>query len=134
MTAHILWIDSESAQIFKLAEDGVKKHQIKKVVHDHHTTPKKDQHGHPGEDLYFHDICAQLKDADRVLVMGPGQAKDRLKSYIHKHHASDLGTKVVGFETSNHPTENQILAEGRSFFKKYDLFHDSLGTSTSTRS
>jgi hypothetical protein len=51
------------------------------------------------------------------LITGPGSAKTELSSYIQRTHP-DLARRISGIETVDHPTDAQLLAHARSFFKK----------------
>lgn len=123
MSHYVIWIDSEKALIFNLTTKGVIKSRLNKKIIDHHTHDKHHNHGDPATDHFFHDLGGVLKDAKEILLLGPGLAKTHLKTYWEKHHQETLAKKIVGIENSDHPTENQILATARSFFQKYDLFH-----------
>jgi stalled ribosome rescue protein Dom34 len=87
-------------------------------MHHRHTDPKK----HKDSDKMFHEIATHLNGATEILVMGPGQAKDHIVSHLKNHHHEQLAKKVVGVETVDHPTDNQILDHARRFFKKIDVF------------
>ena len=41
------------------------------------------------------------------------------KHYVDKHRAG-LGKQIVGYETVDHPSENQLVALARKYFLKYD--------------
>lgn len=123
MSQTVLWMDSEKAHIFKLKVTGIEKSQVKKVVHDHHTHDKHSHHADPTLEHFFHELALALKDADELLILGPGLGKNHFKNHLEKHHHGDLAKKVVGIENSDHPTDNQILATARKFFTTYNLFN-----------
>ncbi len=52
-------------------------------------------------------------------MVGPAKAKLELIRYLHKH-AHALGTKVVGVETVDHPTDGQLVAYARTYFVAAD--------------
>jgi hypothetical protein len=54
------------------------------------------------------------EDADKILIMGPGEAKLELKKEIEKSKA--LIPKIVGVHTSDKMTNNQIAAKVKSYF------------------
>ena len=123
MTDYVIWLDSEKAHIFALRTSGVEKTHIEKRTADHHTHSKRDN-PQQGEDHFFHQVAGMIKDADKVLLMGPGLAKNHFKTHLEKHHHGALAKKIVGVENCDHPTDHQVLADSRKFFEKYNLFND----------
>lgn len=123
MATYVIWMDSEKAQIFNLKTSGIEKSHLEKHKGDHHTHSKKDHHGDPATEHYFRDLAVRLKDAEEVLILGPGLAKNHFKTHLENHHGEQLAKKIVGIENSDHPTDNQILAEARKFFATYNLYN-----------
>jgi stalled ribosome rescue protein Dom34 len=124
MSDYVIWVDSEKAKIFALKTTGIEKSHLDKGGMDHHTHNKKDHHGDNGLEHFFRDLAVKLKDAEQLLILGPGLAKNQFKTHLESHHTNGLAKKIVGLENSDHPTDNQILAEARKFFKTYDLFNN----------
>lgn len=123
MSNYVVWVDSEKAHVFALTTSGVVKSHLEKRGADHHTHNKKDHHGDSNLEHFFRDLAVLIKEAEGVLILGPGRAKTDFKTHLETHHAAGLAAKVVGVEASDHPTDNQILATARTFFKGYDLFN-----------
>ena len=63
---------------------------------------------------FYHRIIEVITDADKILIMGPGEAKLELKKEIEKSKA--LIPKIVGVQTSDKMTNNQIAAKVKSYF------------------
>jgi stalled ribosome rescue protein Dom34 len=125
MAAYVVWMDYQEAKLFKLAPDEQQKHHIKLHVHKHYKHPhgKQESHHHPDAEKWFHEIADELKaDATEILIIGAGEAKGLFKTFLERKYVP-LGKVVVGVETVDHPTEPQLLAQTRKFFKHYDLFH-----------
>ena len=127
MSTYVIWLDSEKAQIFDLKPAGVEKSHLEKSGKDHHTHNKKDHHGDPSTEHFFHTLATKVADAHEILVLGPGQSKGHFKTHLENHHSA-LAKKVVGVENSDHPSDNQILASARKFFKTYDMFDHTVKT------
>ncbi len=125
MKPFVIWMDYREAKVFKLVPQEAEKTRLKMHGHQHvkHPHGKQETHHHPEADKFFGEVAGAVKDASELLVMGPGEAKVLFRSYLEKHHKGGLFKALVGVETVDHPTENQILEKARSFFKKYDLFH-----------
>ena len=68
---------------------------------------------------YFHAIAEALKGAEEILVVGPAQAKLQLIKHLHSHDPQ-VGSKVVGVETIDHPTDGQLVAYARKYFVAKD--------------
>jgi hypothetical protein len=63
---------------------------------------------------FYHRIIECITDADKILIMGPGEAKLELKKEIEKSKV--LIPKIVGVHTSDKMTNNQIAAKVKSYF------------------
>ena len=71
---------------------------------------------------FVHEVALALeKDDARILLVGPAQAKDRLKSHIEAKHPL-LAKKIVGVETMDKSTGPQVVAFGRAFYTKLGVF------------
>ncbi len=117
MSNVVLWLDSEKATIFNLTAAEIEKSQLEKTNHNHHTINKKDNKGDSDGEHFYRDLAIQLKEAGQLLIMGPGLAKNHFKTHLETHHTGDLAKRIVGMETVDHPTDNQIVAVARKFFK-----------------
>ena len=122
MTACILFIDSDHAKLFKLGIDKVETENLKRTEIHHHTASDKDKL-HKDGGHFFNDVASKLKGMKEILLVGPGLAKNHFKTHLEKHHHAELAKHIVGLETVDHPTDNQIIAVGRKFFKNYDKFN-----------
>jgi len=123
MADYVIWMDSEKAQIFALKTTGIEKTHLQKHGADHHSHNKKDHNHDATVDRYYMDLARHIQEAQHILILGPGLAKNHFRSHLESHHPKNLATKVVGLENSDHPSEKQILAEARKFYKTYDLFN-----------
>lgn len=57
--------------------------------------------------------------------MGPGSAKLELVKHVNNHDKT-LSDHIVGVETADHPTDNQIVAHARTYFKAADAMRPQL--------
>lgn len=110
-------MDSEKAHLFNMKSSGVEKSHLNLHGADHHTRNKKDLHEGAHTEHFYRDLALKLKDADQILILGPGLSKNRFKTHLETHHAAGLASKIVGIENSDHPTDNQIIASAKKFFK-----------------
>lgn len=116
MSSYVVWLDTEHAHLHKFTVDGIDQKDFKRHSQSHHT------HGHlddvKNSEAFYHGLAEKLADADRILLIGPGLGKTHFKAHLDAHHHVKLASKVVGVETVDHPTDNQIDAFARKFFKK----------------
>lgn len=76
--------------------------------------------GHASDDLaFFADVTMSLEDVREVLITGPGTAKTAFESYVNKRHP-DLAARIVGVETLDHPSDGELLAYAKKYFKRID--------------
>jgi len=65
--------------------------------------------------IYYDAVIACIRDAESILIFGPGEAKAELQKRIKK---AKLRGHVVGFETSDKMTDRQISAKVRQYFQE----------------
>jgi len=63
--------------------------------------------------IYYEAVIACLRDAESILIFGPGEAKGELKKRLEK---SKLGRRIAGVETVDKMTDRQIAAKIRQYF------------------
>ncbi len=120
----VVFIDHTQAQVLQFDAEHVQAEKVK--THTHQTR----QHGSAvrGEHEYFGQVCDALEDIPEVLVTGPKTGLADFKHYADKHRPETAG-RIVGYETVDHPSENQLVALARKYFLKYDRM---AGTPTPT--
>ena len=65
---------------------------------------------------YYEKVIDQIKNADSIFIMGPGEAKLELEKALRKH--KDLARKLFQVETADKMTKNQMVAKAKEFFSK----------------
>ena len=63
--------------------------------------------------IYYEAVIACLRNAESILIFGPGEAKGELKKRLEK---SKLGGRIAGVETVDKMTDRQIAAKVRQYF------------------
>ncbi len=117
MIQYVVWMDSEKAHLFNVKTSGVEKSNLSVHGADHHTRSKNDLPEAAHLEHFYRDLATKLKDADQILILGPGLSKNHFKTHLETHHTAGLASKIVGMENSDHPTDNQIIASAKKFFK-----------------
>ena len=114
----VIWIDHSQARIFDFDAESV--HEIDVAAPHRHVHSKAAVSGRR-EDAsgYYHDVAAQLGTDHELLVTGPSDAKLGLIKHIHAHHPA-LVANIVGVETVDHPTDGQIVAYAKKYFRAAD--------------
>ncbi len=109
-----VWIDHREARVFHIDAAPLR---IDKLLAPHpHLTRKAEDHGHySGDERFFHKVAGSLRDADRILVVGPHAATLEFIRYVHRREQM-LTTRIAGVETLDHPTEPQLIAYIRNYF------------------
>jgi hypothetical protein len=65
--------------------------------------------------MYYDAVIGAVRDAESILIFGPGEAKEELKKRFEGHR---LGERVRGVETVDKMTDRQIAAKVRERFVK----------------
>jgi hypothetical protein len=65
-------------------------------------------------DKYYDEVISHLRDAESVLIFGPGEAKGGLAKRIE---GSNLSGRIAGIETVDKMTDRQIAAKVRAHLK-----------------
>jgi hypothetical protein len=120
-----LWIDHKRTVIFSLSDEGAQVKRIssefdKDVRISHSATSKpvtvsEDERLTVHLNRYYDEVISFIRDAESILIFGPGEAKHELrKRFEHLR----LQGRIVGFETVDKMTDNQIVAKVRQRFLK----------------
>jgi hypothetical protein len=65
--------------------------------------------------IYYDAIIASIRDAESILIFGPGEATGELKKRLKRNK---LGGHIVGIETVDKMTDRQIAAKVRKYFQE----------------
>jgi hypothetical protein len=128
-----LWIDHRKAVITRISDKVAKTIVVESNVDKHagrvagvrSTTPYESQKV-PADDSrerdftghlhgYYDEVIAVIKDAESILIFGPGEAKGEMKGRLERDH---LGARIVAVETVDKMTDHQIAAKVREYFQK----------------
>lgn len=126
MTYHTcVWIDQREAKIFELTTKEVETTRIDDGRPAHHLHRRANHVGLGTiemDDSMLAEIAEKLRRAEGILIMGPGKAKTVLKTYLDEHHP-EIGRHVWDVQPSDHPTDAQVIASARSWFRAQDRMH-----------
>jgi len=65
--------------------------------------------------IYYDAVIAALRDAESILIFGPGEAKGELRKRLEK---DNLGGRIVAIETGDKMTDRQIATKVRQYFQE----------------
>ncbi len=122
-----LWIDHREAVIVLVTD---KREEIKRMTsnmekHVRFSGGSRSEEGSADDqrdrqftghlNTYYDEVIAHLRDADSILIFGPGEAKGEIEKRLA---SKGLSGRVVGIETVDKMTERQIAAKVRQHFRK----------------
>lgn len=128
-----LWIDHRRAVIVSIEDEIKVTYEIRSKVEKHvrfsSGTQSKDPNqpkGSTAEDMrdrqygahldsFFDGIISMIHAADSIWIFGPGEAKIEFENRIKK---AGLGERIVGVETVDKMTDNQIAVKIREHYMK----------------
>jgi stalled ribosome rescue protein Dom34 len=109
----VVWLDHQEAHIAFFDRDHATTQRIHSKSHHKHQGKTTDMNA------YFADIAKAVKDCHEVLLTGPGLTRQQFKDW-YVQHAAALSQIVVSSIASDHPTDAQLVAMARQYFKKFD--------------
>ena len=125
-----LWIDHRQAVIVTLVgqveeikqitsgiEKNVRYSGVSQGSHDDTTEIRRDRQDRRSDahlSKYYDEVIACFRDADSVLIFGPGEAKGELQKQLE---GQALGERIVNVETTDSMTDGQVAAKVREYFQ-----------------
>jgi hypothetical protein len=126
----VVFIDHKEALVFEFGGGEVTEHCIKATdrhgnIHHKAGSPASG-HAHDSK-AYLTAVVDVLKPVHEILIVGHGNAKDELDSFI-REHAPLVAPRIMGVKPMDQPTKGEILAFARKFFESRDLSTPQLAT------
>jgi hypothetical protein len=121
----LVWIDHQVARVFHFNRDTNETAIVRSShphQHLHHKANSGDSGHAPMDKEFFRRVVAEVSSAGAILIVGPSSAKIELRTYIADHHPQ-VAAKISAVETLDHPTDGELLAFGRKFFRADDRMH-----------
>jgi len=122
-----LWIDHRETFVVFIGDDGEETRRIasnvKKRVRfsggnrseEGSADDQRDRQLAVHLNRYYDEVISSIRDAESILLMGPGEAKGELERRLTN---KGLGGRIVGVETVDKMTPGQIAAKVRQHFRK----------------
>ena len=116
----VVWIDHRTARVISFSLDESEVVEITSSTGEGRLHRKSGipGSGHAADDIgFFDEVADEMKAATDVLIVGPGTAKKAFETHLQHRHA-DVARRIVGVETLDHPTDGELLAHARRFFRR----------------
>jgi len=122
-TAVGLWIDHRKAVIVFVAGQDTEAKLITSNLENHQ---RQSGVAMPADDVrlreltghlnsFYAEVVSCIRDAESILILGPGEAKGELRKRLEK---DNLSRRIVGIKTSDKMTDKQIVAVVRGHFNQ----------------
>jgi hypothetical protein len=115
----IVWIDHSQAKIFHIGLSGgdeIVLHPQLPTRNLHHKANSIGS-GHVGLDReFFAQVMNAVSDAGEILIIGPASARTEFAKYLRDKHQA-VASRIVAVEAADHPSDPEIVAYARQYFK-----------------
>jgi len=119
-----VWIDHRKAVIVLVSDEGEETRLIESSMEKHvrfasgssqdgSAESTRDRQFASHLDGYYDKVIESIRDAESILIFGPGEAKGELEKRLEN---KELGGRIVGIETVDKMTDGQIAARVRQHF------------------
>ena len=117
-----LWIDHRKVVIVIVSDEGEETKQIESDMEKHvrfsggsrseegKADDQRDRQFTGHLNTYYDEVIAHIRDAESILLFGPGEAKGELEKRLAN---KQLGGRIVGIESVDKMTDRQIAAKVR---------------------
>jgi hypothetical protein len=120
-----VWIDHRKAvivilagkteQVLQVTSDMEKHVRYSGAAQEDSAEDQRDKRFTGQLNKYYDQIIGCLRDADSILILGPGEAKGELEERLGREA---LRGRIVGIETVDKMTDRQVVARVRQRFLK----------------
>jgi stalled ribosome rescue protein Dom34 len=108
----VVWMDHQEAHVLMFDREHVESQRVKSRTHHKHQGAVADT------SVFYAHIAEALQGTHEVLLTGPGLARNEFRDWCQQHHEA---VTIVDSIASDHPSDAQIVAMARQYFKKFDL-------------
>ena len=109
----VVWMDHSEAHVVMFDREHMEAQRIKSRSHHKHQGKTADNVA------FFGDIATALNGTHEVLLAGPGIARNQFRDWCSAHQTAVAGA-IVDSVSADHPTDAQLVAMARQYFKKFD--------------
>ena len=109
----VIWMDHSEAHVVMFDREHMQAQRIKSRSHHKHQGKADDY------SAFFAEIADALAGTHEVLLAGPGLARTQFREWC-SHHQTIVAEMIVDSVAADHPSDAQLVALARQFFKKFD--------------
>lgn len=109
----VIWMDHTEAHAVMFDREHMEAQRIKSRSHHKHAGKADDYVS------FFSEIAKAVEACHEVLLTGPGLARNQFRDWCNKHNPVAAG-RIVNSIAADHPTDAQLVAQARQYFKKFD--------------
>lgn len=122
-----LWIDHRETVVVVIGDEGEETRRIESGMEKHvrfsggsgsedgSAEDQRDRQFTGHLNRYYDEVFSYIRDAESILIFGPGEAKGELEKRLA---SKGLSGRIVGVETVDKMTDRQIAAKVRRHFRK----------------
>jgi stalled ribosome rescue protein Dom34 len=122
-----LWIDHRETVVVVIGDEGEEMRRIESGMEKHvrfsggsgsedgSVEDQRDRQFTGHLNRYYDEVFSYIRDAESILIFGPGEAKGELEKRLA---SKGLSGRIVGVETVDKMTDRQIAAKVRQRFLK----------------
>lgn len=121
-THAIVWLDHAEAHVIHLDETEHAAQHVRSPhgkEHLHHKRGSVAAGKAPVHNDFFVLVATAIGNASEIVIVGPAQAKLDFYKFLGKH-AANTAEQVLGVETVDHPSDGQLAAFARKYFRAAD--------------
>jgi stalled ribosome rescue protein Dom34 len=109
----VVWMDHTEAHVLMFDREHIESQRIQSRTHHKH----QGKVGDVAE--LFGQVAQALAGTREVLLAGPGSARNEFRDWCASH-AKAVAGMVVDSVSADHPTDKQLVAMAKQYFKKFD--------------
>ena len=110
----VVWMDHQEAHVVMFDREHVEAQRIQSRSHHKHQGKAGDMAA------FFAEVAQALTGTHEVLVTGPGSARNEFSDWCAAHQKSTAAI-IVDSIASDHPSDAQLVAMAKQYFKKFDV-------------
>jgi stalled ribosome rescue protein Dom34 len=110
----VVWMDHAQAHVVLFGKEHAESHRIRSRSHHKHQGKGTDLSG------LFADIAKALEGCKEILLTGPGLVRNQFREWCAQHQHA-IAACIVDSVAADHPSDAQLVALAKQYFKKFDV-------------
>lgn len=108
----VVWLDQAQAHVVMFDQEHMQAQRIHSRSHHKHQGKGDDS------SAFYAAIAQALAGSHEILLTGPGLARNQFRAWCQTHHSA-TADKIVDSVAADHPSDAQLVALARQYFKKF---------------